>query len=141
MSMSQRVLVLVKPTTDAKCGVRLEGPGAVVTKLTPDSLAAAAGVLVGDRLVSVNGVPIDNFETGGRRLQQAAGKVELCVERGGQARLGCVHLRVSLRRVQLQVAKDLRIDGRDALKVGAHEYVDLTKVEGAHGGGRLGEAQ
>ena len=63
MSMSQRVLVLVKPTTDAKCGVRLEGPGAVVTKVTPDSLAAAAGVLVGDRLVSVNGVPIDNFET------------------------------------------------------------------------------
>ena len=88
MSMSQRVLVLVKPTTDAKCGVRLEGPGAVVTKVTPDSVAAAAGVVVGDRLVSVNGVPIDNFETGGRRLQQAAGKVELCVERGGQAPAG-----------------------------------------------------
>jgi Do/DeqQ family serine protease len=77
-------------------GLGLDVPrGAVVTRVYPDSAAAAAGVRVGDVILSANGQRMDsrealhNFEG----LQAVGGPITLDVRRGGQP----VQLKATLR--------------------------------------------
>lgn len=70
-------------------GVRAEPAGkdrVLVTEIVPDSAAAAAGVQIGDRLLSVDGTRIFAREDLIRALQRrrAGDTVEVVVERGGE---------------------------------------------------------
>ena len=59
-------------------------PGAaVIVRVTPDSPAAAAGVLVGDRIVAVAGEALTSHDEMIARLRTTEGQVSLDVDRGG----------------------------------------------------------
>jgi len=60
-----------------------EPTAAVVVRVVPDSPAAAAGVLVGDRIVAIDGGPVPGHDEMLERLRAAAGQVTITVDRAG----------------------------------------------------------
>lgn len=71
-------------------GVRLDNPadlsaGAVVTEVTPGTAAEAAGIRVGDTVLSINGVPVAEPADLGAQVRafQAGDTVELEIDRNG----------------------------------------------------------
>lgn len=80
---ADRVVVLHKPTRDAKLGITLKGGGGSPTEvvsLQPQSVAAASGGLaVGDALLSVNGTSVTSHESATAMLRAAKGEVRLRV--------------------------------------------------------------
>lgn len=59
--------------------------GAVITVVMPDTAAASAGLQVGDRVIGVNGVPIETFDDLGAQIgdRQAGDVVEIILVRDG----------------------------------------------------------
>lgn len=55
----------------------------VIVRVSPESPAAAAGVLVGDRVVAVDGERIANHDEMIARLRAKSGQVSLDIDRGG----------------------------------------------------------
>jgi len=60
-----------------------EPRGAVVVRVNPGSPAATAGVIVGDRIVAVDGVEVASHDDTLDRLRAAAGQVAIDVDRSG----------------------------------------------------------
>jgi regulator of sigma E protease len=68
-------------------GLKTAPPPAIAAAVTPGQPASLAGMQGGDRLVSVNGQPVADFEAFGKQVQVDAAKsptLSVAVERGGQ---------------------------------------------------------
>jgi RIP metalloprotease RseP len=82
-------------------GLRLASPPAVAATVLADQPAAQAGMQGGDRILSVNGQPVTDFETLGKLVQQSAvesPKLAIVVERNGRT----IPLEVVAKRESLQ---------------------------------------
>lgn len=80
-------------------GVRLDSTndlsaGAVVSEVTPDTAAAAAGIETGDTVLSINGVPVAEPADLGAQVRafEAGDTVELVVDRNGVVRTLVIEL-------------------------------------------------
>ena len=72
------LLTITKPTPDAKLGlVMTAGASPKVHSLSPDGLAAAAGLMVGDAILTVNRAPVDTDVMAQQAMQQAPKSVTL----------------------------------------------------------------
>lgn len=72
-----------------KLGLRLQGPPARVGSLTPGDPAEAAGMQAGDRILAINGHPVENFGDLSPLITEQAARsptLSLRVERDGQVR-------------------------------------------------------
>ena len=77
--------VLVAAALLATIGLRAPDPAPRVGALVPDMPAAAAGLLPGDRILSVAGAPVDSFRALVVELQRHPGeRIMLEVERGAE---------------------------------------------------------
>jgi regulator of sigma E protease len=68
-------------------GLKAAPPPAIAAAVTPGQPASLAGMQGGDRLISVNGQPVADFEAFGKMVQADAAKsptLSVAVERGGQ---------------------------------------------------------
>jgi regulator of sigma E protease len=68
-------------------GLKAAPPPAIAAAVTPGQPASLAGMQGGDRLISVNGQPVADFEAFGKLVQADAAKsptLSVAVERGGQ---------------------------------------------------------
>jgi S1-C subfamily serine protease len=74
------------PVSAAEAGSPFDGPGVVVTQVQTGTPAAQAGIQVGDILVSIDGVTLENGQTLGGVLQRhrAGDQVPVTLRRGGQ---------------------------------------------------------
>ena len=82
-------------------GLRLASPAAVAATVLDDQPAALAGMQGGDRILSVDGKPVADFETLGKLVQQGAvesPKLAIVVERNGRT----IPLEVVAKRESLQ---------------------------------------
>ena len=86
------LLTITKPTPDAKLGlVMTAGASPKVHSLSPDGLAAAAGLMVGDAILTVNRAPVDTDVTAQQAMRQAPelvtlGFLQAATERDGRPR-------------------------------------------------------
>lgn len=89
----QRVLALSRlpqgaadsDATFAAIGLQLQAPPAIVGGLAPAGAAERAGLMLGDRIISIDGKPVASFEQLTKLVPQLAGKsphLHLTVERG-----------------------------------------------------------
>jgi len=82
-------------------GLRLASPAAVAATVLDDQPAALAGMQGGDRILSVDGKPVSDFEALGKLVQQGAvesPKLAIVVERNGRT----IPLEVVAKRESLQ---------------------------------------
>ena len=80
--------VLTKHTADQRVGISFVAEaedeaeyGALVSRLMPDGLAAAAGLCKGDRVLTLNGVGIGSAATAAATIRASRGDVRVMVER------------------------------------------------------------
>lgn len=76
------VYIIVKNRPDARVGIALDdrvGYGTIITRLTAGGLAEVSGLRVGMRVLSVNRVPVKNFDQGANLIKMASGSVEVLV--------------------------------------------------------------
>ena len=72
------LLTITKPTPDAKLGlVMTAGASPKVHSLSPDGPAAAAVLMVGDAILTVNHAPVDTDVTAQQAMRQAPESVTL----------------------------------------------------------------
>jgi len=70
-----------------KLGLKLAPPAAVAATVMPGQPAALAGMHSGDRIISVNGQPVDNFIAFGTQVQAEAAKsptIAVTIQRDGK---------------------------------------------------------
>jgi len=85
----------------APLGLQLAAPPPVAATVLDDQPAALAGMQGGDRILSVDGKPVPDFEAVGKLVQQSAAvspKLAIVVERNGQT----IPLEVTAKRESLQ---------------------------------------
>ncbi|HYD25665.1 MAG TPA: RIP metalloprotease RseP [Croceibacterium sp.] len=71
----------------------------VIEMVAPDGAAAAAGVRVGDRIVAIDGDPIDDFrEVANKVAPHPDERIELAVQRGGERLVFPIELRTVVER-------------------------------------------
>ena len=75
------VVVLHKPSTDVRTGVRLGGKSGppTITAVAPGSIGEAMGLCVGDRLLTVNGAVVDGHAKATQMIRDAVGEVQVRV--------------------------------------------------------------
>jgi regulator of sigma E protease len=100
----------------ATLGLQLAPPPAVIATVLPGEAAALGGVQVGDRVLSIDGQPVPDFEAMSKLVQQGAAaspKLAIVVERNGRT----IPLEVVARHESLQgqaVAWVIGINGETA---------------------------
>lgn len=106
----------IDQTVFSRVGIALAEPAPVVRQLSPDGVAAAAGLQPGDRFVSIDGLSIARSRDVSQAVRAAPGRtLQVVIERGGQ--------RSSL---QLQPAA-VPVDGETIGRIGV-DFRDLVEV-------------
>jgi regulator of sigma E protease len=106
----------IDQTVFSRVGIALAEPAPVVRRLSPDGVAAAAGLQPGDRFVSIDGLSTARSRDVSQAVRAAPGRtLQVVIERGGQ--------RSSL---QLQPAA-VPVDGETIGRIGV-DFRDLVEV-------------
>jgi len=106
----------IDQTVFSRVGIALAEPAPVVRQLSPDGVAAAAGLQPGDRFVSIDGVSTARSRDVSQAVRAAPGRtLQVVIERGGQ--------RSSL---QLQPAA-VQVEGETIGRIGV-DFRDLVEV-------------
>jgi regulator of sigma E protease len=106
----------IDQTVFSRVGIALAEPAPVVRQLSPDGVAAAAGLQPGDRFVSIDGLSTARSRDVSQAVRAAPGRtLQVVIERGGQ--------RSSL---QLQPAA-VPVDGETIGRIGV-DFRDLVEV-------------
>jgi regulator of sigma E protease len=106
----------IDQTVFSRVGIALAEPPPVVRQLSPDGVAAAAGLQPGDRFLSIDGQPMTLSRDVSQAVRAAAGRsLQVVIERGGR--------RQSL---QLQPAA-VQVDGQTIGRIGV-DFRDLVEV-------------
>ena len=106
----------IDQTVFSRVGIALAEPAPVVRQLSPDGVAATAGLQPGDRFVSIDGQPMARSRDVSQAVRAAPGRtLEVVIDRGGR--------RSSL---QLQPAA-VQVDGETIGRIGV-DFRDLVEV-------------
>jgi len=106
----------IDQTVFARMGIALAEPAPVVRQLTPDGVAATAGLRPGDRFVSIDGLPTARSRDVSQFVRVAPDRtLQVVIERGGQRSA-----------LQLQPAA-VQVDGQTIGRIGV-DFRDLVEV-------------
>ena len=117
----------IDQTVFSRLGVSLAEPPPVVRQLSPDGVAAAAGLQPGDRFVSIDGEPMARSRDVSQAVRAAAGRtLQVVIERGGQRQ--SLALQPAAVQVEGQTIGRIGVDFRDLVEVryGPVESVGLA---------------
>jgi regulator of sigma E protease len=117
----------IDQTVFARLGIALAEPPPVVRQVSPDGVAAAAGLQPGDRFVSIDGQPMARSRDVSQAVRTAAGRtLEVVIEHGGQRR--SLSLQPAAVQLEGQTIGRIGVDFRDLVEVryGPLESVGLA---------------
>jgi len=116
LDLSQLGPVEIDQTVFSRVGIALAEPPPVVRQLSPDSVAASAGLQPSDRFISIDGQPMARSRDVSQVVRAAPGRsLQVVIERGG--------VRQSL---QLQPAT-VQVEGQTIGRIGV-DFRDLVEV-------------
>jgi regulator of sigma E protease len=127
LDLAQLGTAEIDQTVFSRLGIALAEPPPVVRQLSPDSVAALAGLQPGDRFVSIDGQPTARSRDVSQAIRAVPGRtVQVVIERGGRRQ--SLQLQPAAVQVEGQTIGRIGVDFRDLVEVryGPVESVGLA---------------